>query len=262
MSEVSAASLWYSEGWAVNESFTGDDRGFDRRWAAVDCGRLKCGLFDLGAVPFARLPLKKKKNLPGCSVVKEPRWWWWARWAKAANSDKTWSNSVFWCNLALCDERAWTWRRREMRIVGGAEGEARWYHGDESHIAGWRSCSGLQDAELEIMSHRFNVGYGSPSARCGETVGLPLCLLLPHILAHRGKSNVGWRLIAIDLRRSSAQKCEAFTFQTWVLVDGQLSRRLCRCHIAANCLAIFFSFFSFGTANWSMTGPLVSIDAV
>lgn len=35
----------------------------------MDCGCLRCGLFDLGAVPFARLPLKKKKNparLLGC----------------------------------------------------------------------------------------------------------------------------------------------------------------------------------------------------
>lgn len=34
----------------------------------MDCGCLRCGLFDLGAVPFARLPLKKKKpaRLLGC----------------------------------------------------------------------------------------------------------------------------------------------------------------------------------------------------
>lgn len=33
--------------------------------AVVDCGRLKCGLSDLGAVPFARL----LHNRPGCPVV-------------------------------------------------------------------------------------------------------------------------------------------------------------------------------------------------
>lgn len=42
--------------------------GFRWRRAAVDCGCLRCGLFDLGAVPFAWL----LRERPGCLVVKEP----------------------------------------------------------------------------------------------------------------------------------------------------------------------------------------------
>lgn len=114
-----------------------------------------------------------------------------------------------------------------------SRGRARWYHGDESDIVG---CGGRVPVYMmlstKIFRHRFKLKCHYYLAWFAETAQahVPGCCCTFGAL-ERAMLAEGWCNRFAQKRRT---KSEPFTFQTWVLVDGQLSRMLCGCHIAAN----------------------------
>lgn len=116
-------------------------------------------------------------------------------------------------------ERCANWRSR---------GRARWHRGSERRRRLRRSGSGWHDAERRRFRAKRRFFHW-----CGAEKHPSTCLQGCCTFGALGRPTLpeGW---CNRFAQKRCKKCEQFTFETWVLVDGQLSRKLCGCHIAPN----------------------------
>ncbi len=217
VSEVLATSLWCDQV-QLRSWISGQSKGFIGavpRWVVV-VWNADCLILGRCLPPGSCFKKKKKKkNGRGCSVVEEVRGIKHktaTRPGSSACQDEMRGLMVKAREKDRVERCAW-WRSR---------GSARWYHDAESDIAGWWSRSGSRDAGHEITS---------PSVWRGLALWSGVPLLLPHALAQC------W--LKVDRNRFAQKRRTKHTrpvhlSQTWVLVDGQLSRKLRGCRTAAN----------------------------